>query len=319
MSSSAVERTASAGRSSRPAGATGTILDVIGHTPLIRIESKEGATLWAKAEWFNPGGSVKDRPALRMIEVAEQQGLLRADTILLDSTSGNTGIAYAMICSVKGYRVELAIPSSCSEERKKSLQAYGATMHFTDPIEGSDGAILHARKLYADNPEKYFKPDQYGNPENWKAHYFTTGVEILEQTGGSVTHFVAGVGTGGTLMGVGRRLREYNPTIRIIAVEPDAGFHGIEGLKHMPTSIRPPIYDETFPDETIRITTADAYGGARQLAARGLLIGQSAGAAYVAARRVMEREPHATVVTIFPDGGDRYFSTPLWSTASRER
>lgn len=299
-------------RSSPALRPQGTILDHIGNTPLLRVEGDSQVSLWAKAEWFNPGGSVKDRPALRMIEVAEEQRRLRPGKILLDSTSGNTGIAYAMICSIKGYPVELAIPASCSEERKKALRAYGATLHFTDPLEGSDGAILFARGLYSANPERYFKPDQYSNPENWRAHYFTTGVEILEQTDGAVTHFVAGLGTSGTLMGTGRKLKEFNPAIQVVAVEPDNGFHGIEGLKHMPTSMRPAIYDAAFPDETVRVSTADAYEGARHLAARGLLVGESSGAAYVAARRVMERLSQGVVVTLFPDAGDRYFSTPLW-------
>ena len=219
-----------------------SLLETIGNTPLIEIKKlikdiNPKVRIFAKAEWFNPGGSVKDRAALRMIEDAEKKGLLYPEKTILDSTSGNTGIAYAMIGAIKGYPVELFVPGSCSNERKKILQAYGAVVHYTDPLEGSDGAIISAREHYQQNPEKYYKPDQYNNPSNWLAHYDTTGKEIINQTDGQVTHFVAGIGTTGTLMGTGKRLKDYNHRIKVYGVEPDNGFHGIEGWKHLPTSI----------------------------------------------------------------------------------
>ncbi|HEX9868953.1 MAG TPA: cysteine synthase family protein, partial [Candidatus Tectomicrobia bacterium] len=249
--------------SSRNAKAVSSVLEQIGNTPLLRLMniSKEfdRVAIYGKAEWFNPGGSVKDRPALRMIEEGERSGALTRDKVILDSSSGNTGIAYALIAAVKGYRVELAVPRNVSRERKRILQAYGAQVIYTDPLAGSDGAIREAHRRYEADPEKYFMPDQYNNPANWQAHYDTTGPEIIEQTKGRLTHFVAGVGTSGTLMGTGRRLREFNPHIQLAAVLPAEDLHGIEGLKHMETSIVPGIWDEQFPDLKLVVRTEDAY------------------------------------------------------------
>lgn len=298
-----------------------SLLSRVGNTPLIRIRNLgpgNGAVeIYAKAEWFNPGGAVKDRPALRMIEDAERAGELHPGKTILDSTSGNTGIAYAWIGAVKGYPVELVMPANVSEERKKIVRAYGTRIIFSDPLQGSDGAILLARKLHGENPDKYFLVGQYDNDSNWKAHFDTTGPEIYAQTRGRVTHFLAGVGTGGTVMGTGRRLKEFNPSIRVYGVEPDDGLHGIEGLKHIPTAIRPGIYDDTVLDGTLRVKTEDAYELARRLALEeGLLVGKSSGAALVAALRLAREIPEGVVVTVFPDGGDRYLSTVLWEEAA---
>jgi len=290
-----------------------SLLKHIGNTPLLRIGQWGKVEIYAKAEWFNPGGSVKDRPALWMIEDGERTGRLTKDKIILDATSGNTGIGYALIGAIKGYRVLLAMPENASEERKKILRAYGAQLMFTDPLEGTDGAIREVRRLYQEDPERYFYPDQYNNPANPRAHYETTGVEIIRQTRGRVTHFVAGIGTAGTIMGAGRRLKEFNPNIQVIAVEPDCGLHGIEGLKHMETAIVPGIYDEDFPDGKIQVSTEDAYEMARRLAReKGLLVGQSSGAAMVAALKVARSIERGVIVTIFPDSGSRYLSTTLW-------
>jgi cysteine synthase B len=269
-----------------------------------------GVQILAKAEWLNPGGSIKDRAGLRIIEDGEQSGQLTRDKILLDSTSGNTGIAYAMIGAIKGYRVELVVPANISEERKKALNTYGAKLFFTDPLMGSDGALLEAKRIYEADPHRYFKGDQYNNRSNWRAHYETTGVEIIQQSKGKITHFVAGVGTGGTLMGTGRRLKEYNPEIRIFGVQPESGFHGIEGLKHIETAIRPSIYDESILDGTFFVKTEDAYDITIHLAKEeGLWVGPSSGAAFWASLRLAESINRGMIVTIFPDGGDRYFST----------
>jgi S-sulfo-L-cysteine synthase (O-acetyl-L-serine-dependent) len=269
--------------------------------------------VFVKAEWFNPGGSVKDRPVLRMLEDAEQDGRLHRGVTILDSTSGNAGIAYAMIGAVKGYPVELVMPASASEERKRIIAAYGARIVLSDPLEGSDGAILLARELHARAPNRYFKPDQYNNPSNWRAHYDTTGLEILEQTAGHVTHFVAGLGTTGTLVGTGRRLHEANPRIRVVAVEPDAPLHGLEGLKHIASSIVPGIYDPSVHDEKMSVTTEAGYAMARRLAREeGMLVGESTGAAVGAALQLAVGLREGVVVVIGPDAGDRYFSTPLW-------
>jgi cysteine synthase B len=297
--------------------AVNSILEQIGNTPLLRFvnitKEFDRVEIYGKAEWFNPGGSVKDRPALRMIEEAERSGALTPEKIILDSTSGNTGIAYALIGAVKGYRVELAVPRNVSRERKRILQAYGAHVIYTDPLEGSDGAIREAHRRYAADPEKYFMPDQYNNPANWWAHYDTTGPEIIQQTQGRITHFVAGVGTGGTLMGTGRRLREYNPRIQLVAVSPAEDLHGIEGLKHMETAIVPGIWDEHFPDLKLSVRTEQAYAMARRLAhEEGILVGQSAGAAVFAALQLARQLTEGVIVTILPDAGDRYFSTGLW-------
>jgi cysteine synthase B len=291
-----------------------SLLASIGNTPLIRIQHLtrhlKGVQILAKAEWLNPGGSVKDRAGLTIIEEGERSGQLTRDKIILDSTSGNTGIAYAMIGAIKGYRVELVLPANVSEERKKALKAYGSKLILTDPLEGSDGALLEAKRIYEANPHRYFKGNQYNNPSNWRAHYETTGVEIIQQSRGKITHFVAGVGTGGTLVGTGRRLKEYNPEIKIFGVQPDSGFHGIEGLKHIETAIRPGIYDESILKDTFFVKTEDAYEMTVRLAKEeGLWVGPSSGAAFWASLRLAESIDWGMIVTIFPDGGDRYFST----------
>lgn len=290
------------------------ILDTIGGTPLIRLKRitehiNPNVTIYAKLERFNPGGSVKDRAALQLIRDAEEAGLLTDDKILLDSTSGNTGIAYAMIASIKGYRVKIVMPENASIERKKIIRGFGAEIVYSSPFEGSDGAIRLAKKIYRENPERYYMPDQYNNPSNSKAHYLTTGPEILEQTKGRITHLIAGVGTGGTVMGAGRALKEYNPDIRIIAVEPDDALHGIEGLKHMESSIVPGIYDRNFPDETVYVNTERAYDMVKRITQiEGLAVGHSSGAALVGALIIAERLKEGVLVVIFPDGGDRYLS-----------
>jgi cysteine synthase B len=299
-----------------------SLLTFIGNTPLIKIRQTTGhlrkVQIFAKAEWLNPGGSVKDRAGFRIIEEGERSGQLTRDKVILDSTSGNTGIAYAMIGAIKGYRLELVVPANVSEERKKALRAYGAKLIFTDPLKGSDGALLEARRIYEDNPNRYFKGDQYNNPANWRAHYATTGVEILHQTMGKVTHFVAGVGTGGTLIGIGRRLKEYDPEIKIFGVQPDSDFHGIEGLKHLETAIRPGIYDESVVDGTFFVKTEDAYEMKIRMAKEeGLWVGPSSGAALWASLKLAESIDWGMIVTVFPDGGDRYFST-LFSRGDKE-
>jgi cysteine synthase B len=294
------------------------LLQRIGNTPLLRLRRvtrglPEGVEVCVKAEWFNPGGSVKDRPVLRMIEDAERAGLLTPDKVLLDSTSGNAGIAYAMIGAAKGYRVKLVMPANASEERKRMIRAYGAELVFSDPLEGSDGAILLARRIQEEDPERYFKPDQYNNPSNWKAHYDTTGPEILAQTEGRITHFVGTLGTTGTVVGVGRRLREVNPEVEIVAVEPDGPLHGIEGLKHIASSIRPGIYDPSVHHRKIGVSTEAAYAMARRLAREeGMFVGASTGAAVWAALQVARELREGLVVALAPDGGDRYLSTALW-------
>lgn len=296
-----------------------SVVEQIGDTPLLRLRDPAippRVEVYAKLEFFNPGGSVKDRPARRMIEDGEQDGSLRPDKVILDSTSGNTGIAYAMIGAAKGYRVKLAMPANVSRERKAILAAYGAEVVYTDPGELSDGAIREARRIYEANPERYFKPDQYNNPANWYAHRDTTAPEIWAQTQGRVTHFVATIGTSGTLMGTGRGLRKFNPAIQIIAAEPAEPFHGIEGLKHMESSIVPSIYDETLLDYKIPIDTDDAYDTTLRLPVeQGILVGQSSGGAYWAALEVARQLDTGVVVTVFCDGGDKYMSTPMWRLA----
>ncbi len=250
---------------------------------------------------------MKDRAGQKIIEDGERSGQLTREKIILDSTSGNTGIAYAMIGAIKGYRVELVVPANISEERKKALEAYGVRLIYTDPILGSDGALVEARSIYEARPNLYFKADQYNNPSNWRAHYETTGIEILSQTGGKVTHFIAGVGTGGTLMGTGRRLREFNPRVELYGVQPDSGFHGIEGLKHIQSAIRPGIYDETLLNGTFFVKTEDAFDMAHRLTREeGLWVGPSSGAAFWGSLRLAESIDEGTIVTIFPDGGARY-------------
>jgi cysteine synthase B len=294
------------------------LLQRIGNTPLLRLRRvtrglPKGVEVCVKAEWFNPGGSVKDRPVLRMIEDAERAGLLTPDKVLLDSTSGNAGIAYAMIGAAKGYRVKLVMPANASEERKRMIRAYGAELVFSDPLEGSDGAILLARRIQEEDPDRYFKPDQYNNPSNWKAHYDTTGPEILAQTEGRITHFVGTLGTTGTVVGVGRRLREFNPEVEVVAVEPDSPLHGIEGLKHIASSIRPGIYDPSVHHRKVGVSTEAAYAMARRLAREeGMFVGASTGAAVWAALQVARELREGLVVALAPDGGDRYLSTALW-------
>ncbi len=299
-----------------------TIVEQIGNTPLLRLQDAAippGVEVYAKLEFFNPGGSVKDRPARRMIEDGEREGRLIAGKTILDSTSGNTGIAYAMIGASKGYPVKLAMPANVSRERKAVLAAYGAEVVYTDPGELSDGAILEARKIYEADPDAYFKPDQYNNPSNWQAHYDTTAPEIWEQTQGRVTHFIATLGTSGTVMGTGRGLKRFNKDIQIIAAEPADPFHGIEGLKHMESSIVPGIYDESFLDHKVAVDTEDAYDTALRLPREyGTLVGQSSGAAYWSAIEVARQLKEGVVVTIFCDSGDKYMSTPMWQLALGE-
>lgn len=297
-----------------------TLLDRIGNTPLLEIQlARRGAVrVFAKAEFFNPGGSVKDRPALNMIRKGEQSGQLVAGKILLDSTSGNTGIAYAMICAVKGYPVKLCLPANASPERKEILRAYGAELVLTDAGEGSDGALRVCQAIYEQDPDKYFYPDQYSNPANWQAHYATTGPEIIEQTAGQITHFVAALGTSGTFTGVTRRLRHDLPNVRCISVQPASPLHGLEGTKHMPASLKPGIYDPELADDNLWIETEDAYDMARRLAREeGLLVGISAAANVLAATRVAEQVSkegqQGIVVTILCDGGQKYLSESFWN------
>lgn len=293
------------------------VLSLIGNTPLVRLE-KLGrpfpeVEILAKAEWANPGGSVKDRPAMNIILEAERAGLMSKDKVLMDSTSGNTGIAYAMIGAARGYRVTLCMPSNASEERKRILKAYGAEMVYTDPLEGSDGAIRRVRKIVEEHPELYFYANQYDNPANWRAHYNSTAPEIFEQTEGRVTHFVAGLGTSGTFVGTARRLKELNPRIRCISFQPDSAFHGLEGMKHMATAIVPKIYDPTVADNDLAISTEEAHAMVLRLAREeGLLVGISSGAAMVAAMLVAKEAKRGVLVTIFPDSGDKYLSERFW-------
>jgi len=296
------------------------LTDLVGNTPLLRLRSLEpraGIEIYGKAEWFNPGGSVKDRAALAMIEAGERSGALTKETVILDATSGNTGIAYAMIGAARGYRVMLCVPDTASEERKQILRAHGVELVFTDPAEGSDGAIRKVRELYAANPDAYFYPDQYNNPENWRAHFRGTGVELWQQTGGRITHFLAGLGTSGTFVGTTRRLKLYNADIQAISVQPDSPFNGLEGLKHMETAIVPGIYDERLADRDERIETEAAYAMVRRMAREeGILVGISGGAALAVAERVageVAADETAVIVAILPDSGNRYLSERFWS------
>ena len=293
-----------------------SIVDLIGNTPLIRLSAFEQGLrhveLWAKAEWRNPGGSVKDRPAARMIADGERSGALTRDKIIIDATSGNTGIAYAMIGSARGYRVQLCVPANVTPERKRILRAFGSDIVFTDPMEGSDGAILRVRAMYAADPDRYFYPDQYSNPGNWLSHYDTTAPEVIEQTEGRLTHFVAGLGTSGTFIGAGRRLREFNPSIRLISVQPDSPLHGLEGLKHMATAIVPGIYDPTLADEDLGVATEEAFDLTRRLAREGLFVGISSGANLAGALRVARQTSDAVIVVVFCDGGEKYLSERFW-------
>jgi cysteine synthase B len=297
-----------------------SLLEQIGNTPLIRLarigSEFPNIEFCAKAEWFNPGGSVKDRPALSMIEAGLTSGLLKPGKTIIDATSGNTGIAYAMIGAALGYSVELCLPDSASHERKRILTAYGARLVLTPGDEGTDGAIRRVHEILAKNPDRYYYPDQYSNPANWQAHFHTTANEIWEQTSGRVTHFVAGLGTSGTFVGTTRGLRKLNPQIRCISLQPDSSFHGLEGWKHMPSAIRPAIYDETLADQNIEVRTEEAYRLVKRLASEeGLLVSPSSAAALYGCLLVAKQIPsleRAVIVTVFPDSATKYLSERFW-------
>ncbi|HVH32420.1 MAG TPA: cysteine synthase family protein [bacterium] len=296
----------------------GSLLEAIGNTPLLPLSRRlatwsPGVEIYLKAEWFNPGGSVKDRSVRQIVLDAERAGRLTSERTILDSSSGNAGIAYAMIGAARGYRVHLVVPANISAERRDILQAYGAEVEYSEALEGSDGAILVARRRALDTPERYFYADQYNNPSNPRAHYDTTGPEIFAQTGGRVTHFVAGLGTSGTIVGAGRRLRELRAAVQIVAVEPEGAIHGLEGLKHMATAIVPGIYDPSVHHRKISMRTDMAYEMTRRLAREaGLLVGPSSGAAVAAALEVASDLHAGVIVVLCPDGGDRYLSTAVW-------
>jgi cysteine synthase B len=314
--------------SHKPPLQTRSVLDLIGNTPLLSLSKLTAdiapVRVLAKAEWFNPGGSVKDRAALSMILDGERRGLLTKDKTILDATSGNTGIAYAMIAAERGYKVKLALPANVSAERKQTLMAFGAELVLTDASESTDGAQRYVKKLYEANPEKYFYPDQYNNDANWKAHFETTGKEIWNQTAGQVTHFAAGMGTSGTFMGVTRRLKQFNPTITCISMQPDGPLHGLEGMKHMLSAIVPGIYDPELADEQIEVSTEDAHRMVVRLAREdGILIGPSSGANLVAAMNIAEKakaagQLDAVVVTIFADSAAKYLSDRWWQEVQSE-
>jgi cysteine synthase B len=302
-------------------GAIGrSVLDLIGNTPLLRLEriGREfpNVEFAAKAEWFNPGGSVKDRPALSMIQAGLTSGALSPGKTIIDATSGNTGIAYAMIAAAMGYPVKLCLPDSASQERKRILAAFGAELVITPGDEATDGAIRRVQQIVAADPQKYFYPDQYSNPANWQAHYHTTANEIWEQTAGCITHFVAGLGTSGTFVGVTRRLKELNPAIRFISLQPDAPFHGLEGWKHMETAIRPSIYDDTLADEYLEVGTEDSYHLVKRIAREeGLLVSPSAAAALLGCFQVAKeipRDQHAVIGTVFADSAAKYLTERFW-------
>ena len=300
---------------------SGTLEAQVGDTPLLRLDRIErvaglspSVELYAKAEWFNPSGSVKDRPALNIIRVAEWRGELRPGGTVLDSTSGNMGIAYAMFGAARGYRVKLTLPENASPERVAVLRAYGAELIFTDPLEGSDGALIEARRLAEESGIDLFYANQYNNPANWQAHYFTTGNEIWAQSGGRITHFVAGLGTSGTFMGASRRLKALNPVVECLAMQPDGPFNGLEGLKHMATAIQPGIYDPGQADGNLSVRTERAYEMARQMAQmQGLFVGISGAAAVTAAVEVARELNEGVVVTVLPDSGYKYLSDRFWS------
>lgn len=319
---SAVERPS--GRFSRLIAEPGSIAGRIGNTPLIRVrkcvEDLEHVEIHAKAEWFNPGGSVKDRAALAMLVAGERSGALRRGKTIIDATSGNTGIAYAMLGASLGYRVTLALPANASPERKRALTAFGAEIILTDPLTGTDGAQERVKAIVRADPERYFYPDQYNNAANWGAHFQTTGPEILHQTGSRITHFVAGLGTTGTFTGVARRLKEFSKDIRCIAVEPDSPLHGIEGLKHLETAVLPGIYDPALVDERMIVSTEEAYAMTRRLARdEGLFAGVSSGAVLAACVRLARTLSGGVIVTIFPDGGARYASERFWEEGTNGR
>lgn len=300
-----------------------SLMERIGNTPLLRLDAVTrdlpGVTLLGKAEWYNPGGSVKDRAAANIVAEARRRGQLYGSKILLDATSGNTGIAYAMLGAAEGFPVTLCLPENVSRERKQILQGYGADIIYTDPADGSDGAIRMARQLASEHPETYFYADQYSNDANWKAHYFMTANEIWHQTHGRITHFVSMLGTSGTFVGTTRRLKELNPAVQCISLQPDSSFHGIEGAKHMASAIVPKIYDPSLADQNIEIATEDAYAMARQLSREaGLLVGISAAAAVVGCLKIarelpLHHEQEAVIVTILCDSGDKYLSERFWS------
>jgi cysteine synthase B len=294
-----------------------SVLELIGNTPLLSFRRVtrhlRNVEVFAKAEWHNPGGSVKDRAAMAMVLDGERRGLLTRDKTLIDATSGNTGIAYAMIGAERGYRVKLALPRNASIERKQNLQAYGAELVLTDPTEGTDGAQRYVKKLVETHPGEYFYPDQYNNDANWRAHYETTAMEIWRQTDGRVTHFVAGLGTSGTFMGVTRRLKELNPAIECISMQPDGPLHGLEGLKHMPTALVPGIYDADLPDRQVDVATEDAQQMALRLAREeGVLVGVSSGGNMAAAMRLASELKEGVVVTVFADSAAKYLSESFW-------
>ena len=300
-----------------------SLMERIGNTPLVRLDAVTrdlpGVTLLGKAEWYNPGGSVKDRAAANIVADAQRRGLLGPGKILLDATSGNTGIAYAMLGSAEGFPVTLCMPENVSRERKQILQGYGANIIYTDPADGSDGAIRMARQLAAEHHDTYFYADQYSNDANWRAHYCMTANEIWQQTQGRITHFVSMLGTSGTFVGTTRRLKELNPAVQCISLQPDSSFHGIEGAKHMASAIVPKIYDPSLADRNLEIATEDAYAMARQLSrTAGLLVGISAAAAVVGCVKIarelrLKSDEEAVIVTILCDSGDKYLSERFWT------
>jgi len=300
-----------AGRPGRPA-----LLSKIGHTPLLPIGGLEGVRpgvqVLGKAEWFNPGGSVKDRAAWSMVKDGLERGLLGTGRTLIDATSGNTGIAFAWLGATLGFPVRLAIPANANLERRRLLALLGAELTFTDAMSGTDGAIREVRRIVAEDPERWFYPDQYANPANWRAHYEGTAEEIWAQTGGAVTHFVAGLGTTGTLVGTARGLRGKNPAIQVTGVIPDSPYHALEGLKHLPTAMTPPIYDPAAHDALVEMESDRAIDMVRRQSRRGLWLGWSAGAAVAAAERVAQGLEHGVVVTILCDSAERYLSEPIW-------
>ena len=295
-----------------------SLLSSIGHTPLLRIRNieiyNENVQIYAKAEWFNPGGSIKDRPALNMLLEAEKSGQLAKDKIVIDASSGNTGIAYAMLGSALGYSVQIALPANASSERKETLRAYGAEIIETDALTGTDGAQQYVRDLVSEHPDRYYYPDQYNNPANWQAHYNSTAWEIWNQSRQRVTHFVAGLGTTGTFVGTSRRLKEFNPSIQCISFSPDSPIHGLEGLKHLPTTMVPGIYDPSLADDHLTVTTEEAYAMTRILARNeGLYVGISSGAALAVSLHLATQIENGIIVTVFPDGGSRYSSEQFWN------
>jgi cysteine synthase B len=312
----------------RPSAQIRSVIDLIGNTPLLSFQRAFAEVapiqILLKAEWYNPGGSVKDRAALNMILDGEERGVLTADKTILDATSGNTGIAYAMIGAERGYRVKLCLPKNASHERKQSLLAYGAELVFTDPGEGTDGAQRKVKEIFRADPSRYFYPDQYNNPANWRAHFETTGREIWNQTDGRVTHFVAGMGTSGTFMGVTRRLKEYDRGIQCISMQPDSPLHGLEGMKHMPTALVPGIYDSSLADDQVEVDTDSAHQMVLKIARQeGVLVGPSSGANLVAALKVAHRlhaagQNDATIVTIGCDSAAKYLSDRWWADAQSE-